>query len=251
MRTKTYISISIVLLFALGASFLVPTSTRAAAALVSSQCAGGTQNTVTTAAIDTTGANLLVIAVTFDTTATQTISDSKGNTWNALTRTTNTSSGAVLYWSTPTSVGSSHTFSNTGTSNFSSICVMAFSGAAASTPFDQENGATNSSTTLQPGSITPSQNNEIVVTGFGFNQAGTPVSINSSFTQPTAAIEFSSGAHYGLGMAYIIQTTATAVNPTWTRTNTQTNAARIASFKSAAVAAATVKVPDIIVSSDD
>lgn len=210
-----------------------PYSAYAAITLINHAAAGGTANTVTTGAIDTTGANLIVIGVTFDTTAARTISDNKGNTWTPLTNTTSSSAGAQLYYAINPTVGSGHTFSNTGSSNFSSIFVEAFSGVATG-GFDQQNGSTNSATTIQPGSVTPGQDNEVVVTFLGFNSAGTPVSINGGFTQSDTAINFSSGAHYGAGMAYLIQTTATAANPTWTRTNTQTNSTRIATFKASA-----------------
>mgnify|MGYP000561858478 CR=1 FL=1 len=41
-------------------------------------------NTVTTTGIDTTGANFLFCAVSVDATATPTITDNKGNTWNLI-----------------------------------------------------------------------------------------------------------------------------------------------------------------------
>lgn len=235
MKNKI-IPILVICLLVVSVSF--PRRADAAFALVAHAAAGGTQNTVTTTGVDTTGANLLIVCVSFDTTSTQTISDSKSNTWTALTKTTSSSAGAVCYYSKNPTVGASHTFSNTGASNFSSIFMEAFSGADTSSPFDQENGATNSSTTLQPGSVTPSQNNEVIVTFLGFNTAGTPISIDGGFTQSDTAVDFSSGNHYGGAMAYLIQTSATAANPTWTRTNTQTNSARIATFKAAAATTA-------------
>jgi hypothetical protein len=51
-----------------------------------------------------------------------------------------------LYYAANPTVGSGHTFSYTGASNFSSIFVAAFSGVATSSPFDKENGATSSAT---------------------------------------------------------------------------------------------------------
>ena len=197
--------------------------------------AGGTASTVTTGAVTTTGANLIVIGVTFDTTAARIISDSKSNTWTPLTATTSLSAGAQLYYCYAPTVGTSHTFSNTGTNNYSTLFMMAFSGALTS-PFDVENGATGSTgTTLATGSVTPSVDNELLVTFFGFNLAGTPISIDNSFNQDTAAVDFSAANHYGGGMAYKVQTTATAVNPTWTRTNSGLiMSARIATFKAAA-----------------
>ena len=53
--------------------------------LVSNTAASGTDSSVTTTAINTTGASLLVLGIAVDGAATPTISDSKGNTWTALT----------------------------------------------------------------------------------------------------------------------------------------------------------------------
>ena len=56
-----------------------------AAAFLNSTSAVGTSNSVTTGALDTTTAKLIVIGIAFNQGATPTISDSKGNTWTALT----------------------------------------------------------------------------------------------------------------------------------------------------------------------
>lgn len=204
-------------------------------AFVTSAAAGGTASAAVTAGVDTTGANLIILGVSFDTTNPRTISDSKSNVWTPLTATTTADAGAQLYYSFAPTVGLLHTFSNTGSNNFSSIFMMAFSGAVTS-PFDQQNGASNATAlTLQPGSVTPTQDNELIISHLSFNGAGTPISINASFTQPTAAVNFLSANHYGAAMGYLIQTSAAAVNPTWTRTNADNNAARIATFKTPTV----------------
>jgi YD repeat-containing protein len=83
-------------------------------ALIASAAALGSSNSVTTAAINTTGANFLVIALSYSTGATPTLSDNKGNTWTPLT--TSAVTGTVterLYYASNAVVGSGHTFSNT------------------------------------------------------------------------------------------------------------------------------------------
>ncbi len=102
------------------------------------------------------------------------------------------------------------------------------------TPFDVENGAIQYvGTTLQPGSVTPSENNELIVTGLGFYPSGV-LSVNSSFTI-SDQVNYVSSAAMGLGAAYLVQGTAGAVNPTWTDSTTATSlAAVIATFKAAA-----------------
>jgi hypothetical protein len=191
----------------------------------------GTNAAVTTAGIDTTGANLIVVAVGYNTVGT--LTDSKSNTWTALT-TRGSAPGSKLYYCVPSSVGAAHTF--TWTASFPSICVAAFSGAHA-TPFDLENGnnAGVSVTSIQPGSITPSEDNELVIAGFGYNGTQT-VSINGGFTISDQK-PLNSGVAYGSAMAYLIQTTAAAANPAWSWTGAQNAAASIASFKAGAAAA--------------
>lgn len=184
-------------------------------ALIAQTSAAGNTNSVTTSSIDTTGANLIILGVSYNTGATPTITDSEGNTWTALTAHALGSNGTsrIYYCYNPT-VGSGHTFSNTGSSNYSVVSAQAFSGAL-STPFDQENGSTNpASSTLSPGSVTPSVDNEVVISHFMFSVAGT-ASVNGGFSTPTQA-DFSGGNNYGGAMAYLVQTTATAANPQWT-----------------------------------
>jgi RHS repeat-associated protein len=162
-----------------------------------------------------------------------TLSDNKGNTWTPLTASTVT--GTVterLYYVANPTVGSGHTFSDTGTSNFASICVAAFSGVATSSPFDKENGATSSASTIQTGSVTPSLNQELLVSGLGWNVARTtyPPTLDSSFTVSTSS-NFLASNHYGCSIGYLVQSNAAAVNPTWSLGSAQSDAARIATFK--------------------
>ena len=218
------------------AALLGAESARAAIAHVVSTTAGASApgTTVTTSSVDTTGANLLVVAVSYYGSANDpTLSDSKGNTWTGLTaRESNGTSPAVrLYWCKPTSVGSGHTFTAAQAGSFPVVSMSAFSGAATS-PYDQESGTAvaTGSTSYQPGSITPSENNCVLVTGVA--TAGTSHSVNSSFNA-TATDNLASN-HIGGGIAYKIQTTAGAENPTWSWTTSTNRAAAMASFKASA-----------------
>jgi len=202
--------------------------------LITSIAAGGTPNTVTTASVDTTGANFIIISVAYDMNATPTISDSKSNTWTPLTVSSVTGSMANrLYYSQNPTVGSGHTFSNTGANNYSSVCVVAFSGVSGSS-FDKENGATSTASTIQPGSVTPSVDNELLITGLGWNSTRTtyPPTLNSSFTVATSS-NFLSSNHYGCSIGYFVQTPAAAINPTWSLGSAGSEASRIATFRPA------------------
>jgi hypothetical protein len=200
--------------------------------LIQSTSASGTANTVTSSAVDTTGANFIVLGLAYQVSSNPTLTDSQSNTWTALTESAFAGNVAVcLYYCVNPKTNASHTFSMNGTTIFPSIAMLAFS-EVNTVPVDVENGANNGTaqSTLATGSITPTFDDELLVTVLGFNNSGTPVSIDNSFTMVTSQ-NFLSGNHYGVGIAYKIQQGATAVNPTWTRTGTGRNATRIASFK--------------------
>lgn len=199
---------------------------------------GGSGGTST--GINTTGADLIVVALEYRKASGSNLSDSKGNVWTALTDYQEASSNSAVrmyYCSNPT-VGSGHTF--TTTSTFSGIGVVAVSGSrTATSPFDQQNGSTGgtSSNPQGPGSITPSVNGCLVVTGFYQATTGSAPSLPSGYnlvgTWPTAT------AFLG-GVAYVIQTTATATNPGWGPGNVgATYATNVASFMPPAVAPTT------------
>lgn len=189
----------------------------------------------TSGTVDTTGCNLLVVnAAWFNPSAPVTLTDSKGNTWVPLTAALANNSNSQLFYTINPTVGSGHTF--TFSASFSSICVTGFSGVKTSSPFDVENGHGDASgaTTEAPGSITPSENNELVVSGLDTGLGGQPYTIDSGFT--ISCQDDGGGVNFPGALAFIIQTSAGAVNPTWTLTGSTQAAATIASFKAAAVA---------------
>jgi len=200
--------------------------------LVTSTSAGSTGGSdITTSAINTTGANLIVAGIASGSN-TPTVSDSSSNIWTPL----NINGGGPniqMFYCSAATVGSGHTFTTSTGNNAPSIYVLAFSGSAAS-PLDQQNGvgATSGITTVQPGSITPGQNNELIVTLLGIAAPGavSAGSINQGFTI-LGSQTFSGGNHYGGAIAYLMQSTAAAVNPTWTATGSASLLASIASFK--------------------
>lgn len=183
--------------------------------LVASAAANG----ATTGAIDTTGANLIVIGVAGFTFGqpTGTPTDSESNTWLPLSSYENGGviNAQIFYAYNPTT-SASHTFTASGFFGTYSVAVQAWNGSASS-PFDQENGNGGfaGGSTLAPGSVTPSTNDQLVVSvlGYGGGPATTIVSIGDGFT---ISDQTGTTPAYVIGMAYLIQTTAAAVNPTWT-----------------------------------
>lgn len=206
---------------------------------------GGGANGGTTSTMNTTGATLITLVVNSYTGGTYpTISDSKGNTY--LKVSDQLGGTANLYRETqwrcegPT-VGSSHTVTISGTGSFSIVEAAAWSGTATSGDLDQQNAAGSGSNgnVLATGSVTPTQDNELIVAGVLFNQLGQTVSIDSGYTLldqqgPVNSVSF------GIGIAYKIQTSAAATNPTWTATGAADGmVVTIATFKVAAAGGST------------
>jgi hypothetical protein len=192
----------------------------------------------TTTAINTTGASLLVVVTTQNGANTVVFpSDSLVNTWTKLTGQVNATNTAntIFYVANPI-VGASQTFTISGTTDYLNMQILAFSGTAVG-PIDLSTGgqAANPALTVQPGSVTPTVANSLVVTGFSAATGSTTnETINLGFTITDQAQE-AGGVNFAGGAAYLIQTTATAVNPTWTNTFSPTQyCATIASFKPSA-----------------
>lgn len=197
---------------------------------------GGTSS-LTSDAVDTTGANLLIVASSFYTLDNITTTDSKGNTpYVALTAQRGaTHSGTQIHYFLGGTVGSGHTFTITSDAQVFyglGIGATAYSGAKASSPFDQQNGGgTSSGTTVQPGSITPTEDNELVFSCVANRDNVDVISIDGGFT----LLSHSGGTPsqtYGHGHAELIQTSAAAANPTFTCGGAaDEHSAVIASFK--------------------
>lgn len=181
-------------------------------ALVANVASGTDSDGTTTSTIDTTGATLLVAHGSYVQGGSVTMADSKGNTWNARTeRNAAASFAGRMFYATTGLVGTGHTFSLTGVGTFPSVYVEAFSGTSPS--FDQESGAGGAGAPVQPGSLTPPQNDSLFVCGLA-DAGGATDTINSSFIT-TNGLDVSGGNFFGGALAYLIQGTAAAVNPTW------------------------------------
>lgn len=188
-----------------------------------SATAGSTATTV--GGFDSTGGNFAAIyqADGEELAFGSTCGDSKGNIYTPL----NDYGGSGLsragrwwYVANPT-VGAGHNFSCAG--YYNTLFAYVFSNVkTASSPFDQQNGAV----ATQPGSITPSENNELVLTGY-VDQGTGALSINGGFSSPDTQ---RSASYISGGASYLIQTTAAAANPTWSGGTTD-KAVSIASFK--------------------
>lgn len=185
-----------------------------------------------TGLFNSTGASLLVAVVaSYALSPAPVVSGNFANTWASLTAYVTSARARlqILYVKNPT-VGASHFVAANGTSSYPSLIVAAFSDTNTSANADQANGSANdSSLTLAPGSITPSEGNELIITGLGSDN--TVASIGSGFTLIDSVV----GAGFRASMAFFVQSAAAAVNPLWTMNSggaTDAAAAAIASFKS-------------------
>jgi hypothetical protein len=183
---------------------------------------------VTTPSYNTTGATFIVIVEAAGGSFTPT--DSKGNTW---TKAVNSASfggeqSSIWYCASP-STDSSQTFSISTVNSFAALAVYAFTGGAGGVLDKTNSGFNNgSATTVQPGSITPTTNGQLIICALAY-KVGSSATINSGFSTPLISA-FASGQHYGGAAAFLIQATAAAINPTWTTTSGD-DSASIASFK--------------------
>lgn len=181
--------------------------------------------------VDTTGCNLITVVCTYASAGAGTLSDSKGNTYTGRTEQYNSVAPAcrIFECSNPT-VGSGHYWTLTGSSIFGTLGAAGWLNAKLSSPFDQENGQGGAgfSGTATPGSITPGEDGEIIITGFGWNTS-------ASMSVPGYTIgdswDFQGGTNYGGGWAYLIQTPAAATNPAWTFSGSEGGNVTIASYK--------------------
>ena len=179
--------------------------------------------TAVTAAITTTGANLLIAWTAEASESTPgVLSDSKGNVWVPVISepaAIGTSGSRVrLYAALNPTVGTGHTCTILGAADCRpSLSFAAFSTGSTVASVDVSVGATNTvaATTLATGTLTPNGNNELLVSAVAFG-SNPSASVNASYTAlDTVAYNAS---WRGLASAYQIQTTGTARNPTWTVT---------------------------------
>lgn len=194
--------------------------------------ASANTNTAVTAAIDSRAADLLEVAVAVSNTVAVTITDSASNTWTGTTRITAGGAGVpdvqIFYCANPVT-SATHTFTATTIAGNPSIAVQAKSGAS-TVPLDQQAGAAGTGTSHQPGSVTPTVNNEDIVAAGSLAATETlPATVDSGMIITDQVVETTNA--WGLVMAYLFQPTAAAINPTFTLSTTSTGNTKIATFK--------------------
>lgn len=190
---------------------------------------GGGQNAAATAGLDTTGGDLIKVAVSwYSAAATPVITGtiggvSDGNTYTQVgtVQDDGTTTKQVMFYAKNANVGMTHVLTSTRSGpGYQSICVLTVAGSNLSAPLDQNTGSSvglGLQTTIQPGLLTPGEDDEIIVTAVSISLTST-MAINSGFTI-SDQINYSAGNYFGTAMAYLIETAATAKNPTWDSQN--------------------------------
>jgi hypothetical protein len=171
----------------------------------------------TTSSINTTGATLLVAVVGYNGAPQATVSDSKSNVWQVVAgNTIQSNSGVDVYFSINPTVGTGHTFT-LATANNPTFCVAAFSGTATSFVTSKSLIASSASaTSLTTGNITPEVANCLMISALS-NRVQTTYAVDSSYTI-TDQFSFIAGSQIGSALGYLVETNATAQNPSWSWT---------------------------------
>ena len=111
-------------------------------------------NAVTTGSIDTSGASLLVAALSRNDGSAANMADSKSNIWVLIDELAVGGNRIALFYVKNPSVGTGHTFSAGETGGFPTLLVSSYSGTDTSADVDQTNHATSGPTSVQT-TVTP------------------------------------------------------------------------------------------------
>ncbi len=194
----------------------------------------GTSNGLTTTAIDTTGASLIVVAECTWSTGTPTVPlDSENNVWEAgLGAYGSDSDPAIvkMFYAYGPATSTSHTFSDVGNDDLS-VAVTAFSGTV-DTPnvLDRAAGSTGTMP-LQPGSVAPSEVGELLVTAACSGQSvATVIAIDDGFDLLDNVLNHAADGPEDMGAAYSVTTSLAPSAPSWTFTGDTNVAGAISSF---------------------
>ena len=200
----------------------------------------GSGGTNQTGNINTTGATLIVISVATDANTGFTLSDSASNTWTKVASygpsiASYSNEFITFFYCISPTTSATHNFTVTGTYSAGSaaIFVQAYN-ASGTITLDQNTGSayTSSQSSIAPGSITPSTPNQLVISAMRYDGGGHYSPFCGSGFTVTDSLTDDYDYQYGGGMAYLLQGSAAAVNPSWTWSNGNTSgSAWVGSFK--------------------
>lgn len=190
-----------------------------AIAYKNSAAANASSTSVTTTGVNMSDANFFVVFVTMDngTFAATPVQDSQGNSYTAVATTySNAGRSIACYFAKNATAGVAQTFTaNRTTSGGITIAALGFGSVHTTAPHDgnspQGNADIFKTTLAASASLTPSEDNEVVISACYHGQ--TSASQNDGTL--TQVVNHDGGNEESIAAAYVVQTTATAVNPTW------------------------------------
>ena len=191
-----------------------------------------------TSAVDTTGANTLVVAVQYRSGKFSSFVDSASNTWTQIDVESALLSAAQrirFYYAKNAATSTTHTFTLTQTSaDYGGIVMVALGGMDATAPLDQNStiDIDTAATSHTTGSITTTQANEIIV-AFGEIYNSSTVSDGSGGTY-TVQQSQASGTEVGMILVTRLVTATGTFSYTFNTGSSVATGYGIASFKEAA-----------------
>ena len=193
-------------------------------------CDGQHQSSVTTSAMDSTGADTIIVSVqTYNTTVPLTaISDSKSNLFVQLAHNNFGVYDQRIFVCRNPTVGASHTFSfSTGSASYAVVSAAAFSGVGVLSANDYTDASSASSVSAGP--LTATSNGSLFYFSIGTGSTVTQSSVSGGFTEITDVAGVP-GSWMGLHTSYKIQSSAGSENPTATLSGTDTMNATLLMF---------------------
>lgn len=208
-----------------------------AIALLNRTATGTTDlNNITSASIDTTGASLLVVVVSA--TASITPTDSQGNTWTLAVEGTVSGRYVDIWYCANPTTNAAHTFSAASSFKTPAIAAYAFSGTLTSGVLDltshHDSGSSQTSWAAGSAPVTPSQDGSLLFAAL--NTA--PVSSTPAIDSGYSALGYYSPSvtSQNMGTGYLVQTTASGSNPTFSWSGSVDACGAVAVFKAAVAA---------------
>lgn len=175
------------------------------------------------------------------------VSDNKGNTYTRINHQGPVDSGVNyqgIYYAKNVAGGSTFTVTVT---NGDTLFIVEYAGADTTAPLDQTSiGATGNNAAPKAASITPTQDNELIVGVAWSNQDSDVWGTSASFTLRQNETDNNSWERGAI--ADLIQTTAAAVQASFTTSSSAAWGALSASFKAAAISTAQTGTTKILLS---
>lgn len=197
----------------------------------------------TTPAINTTGASLIVVGTGDYNDFPVDITSSPANTFHPLNAYQYAGYGSQIQYVYGVATGSSQTFTCSGAihgATHFSCFVAVFSGTDTTSAVFDVQGGTGALcyNTVTTGSITPASTGELLITAWSYGGTnGTGVAVNNGFS--ITDTWHGDGYANAAAAAYLIDSSASSINATWTWPDAYYCGAGIAAFKPAGATAAT------------